>query len=172
MTSSRESSTVPGATVSGVPIPAAVYGGGGLVPFVATAVAAWVVPTPWITAAIFIQLAYGATILSFLGAAHWGLALAGQGRNGDSVAASTWTRLGLSVVPALIAWASLIPALVPRWLDAAILVQMVTFAGVFLGDLRAVRDGLAPAWYPSLRKPLTVVVILALGASLLRMLRG
>ncbi len=148
-----------------VPRAAALYGAAGLIPFVVCALAVWVAPIPWNAFALDIQLYYGATILSFLGAAHWGLALAGYGARGDSAAACTPARLGWSVAPALVAWLSLI--MVPL---VGVTTQIVAFAAVFFGDLRAVKLGLAPAWYPRLRRPLTAVVLIALGVSLLRVL--
>lgn len=94
-------------------------------------------------------LAYGAVILSFVGAVHWGLALA-SGR-------MRIMRMALSVLPALLAWAALLlPAAAGAWL---------LFAG-FLG-LRAweasapVADTL-PAWYRRLRTRLTAAVALLL----------
>lgn len=146
-----------------VPRAAALYGAAGLIPFVVCALAVWVAPMPWNAFALDIQLYYGATILSFLGAAHWGLALAGYGTRGDASAACTPARLGWSVAPALVAWISLI--MVPL---VGVTAQIAAFAAVFFGDLKAVKLGLAPAWYPRLRKPLTVVVVIALGVSLLR----
>lgn len=148
---------------AGVPRAAALYGAAGLIPFVACALAVWLAPMPWNAFALDIQLYYGAAILSFLGAAHWGLALAGYGARGDSAAGCTPARLGWSVAPALVAWLSLI--MVPL---VGVTAQIIGFAAVFFGDLRAVKLGLAPAWYPRLRKPLTVVVLIALGVSLLR----
>lgn len=146
-----------------VPRPAAVYGAAGLIPFVAAAVAVWVLPGGWKTNALYVQLAYGATILSFLGAVHWGLALAGRGTGGDVAAACTWRRLGLSVVPALIGWVSL--TLAPL---LGALVQLVAFAGLMLADGAATRQGLLPPWYPRVRKPLTLVVMLSLAAAIAR----
>lgn len=150
------------------PLPAVVYGSGGLIPFAACAVAAWLLPSGWIAALVFVQLAYGATILSFLGAVHWGVALAGQGANGDSFATCGWTRLGLSVLPALVAWVTLGAIFAPDFLDLALLTQMLTFAALLAGDIQAARRHLMPAWYPRLRQGLTLIVLLALGASLLR----
>ena len=47
----------------------------GLLPFVASVVAAWLAPPAYRSQAIHALLAYGATIASFLGAIHWGLAM-------------------------------------------------------------------------------------------------
>ena len=74
-------------------------------------------------------------------------------------------RLGWSVVPALLAWIAL--ALVPQ-LGLPLLI--VGFCGMFLGDLRAIDAGCAPDWYPSLRKPLTLLVTSCLIATLVALL--
>jgi len=145
---------------AGVPWPAAVYGGAGLIPFAALAVLVWVLPPGWANRALDLLLGYGAVILSFLGAAHWGLALAGAG--GDRTEQS-WQRLGWSVTPALVGWVSL--ALVPL---AGLILQLAGFTAAFFADIRAVRLGIAPAWYPRLRRPLTVVVLICLGAAAVR----
>lgn len=53
------------------------------------------------TQALFALLAYGATILSFLGAIHWGLAL--RDRIDPSASMLAW-----GVVPSLLAWVALL----------------------------------------------------------------
>ncbi|MDX1709527.1 MAG: DUF3429 domain-containing protein [Rhodovibrionaceae bacterium] len=153
--------------LSQLPRPAVWLGFAGLLPFVATALAAWHPEPLVIVYAINLQLFYGACILSFLGAVHWGLALAGAGSQGDPRAAMTFNRLGWSVVPALLAWATL--AMDPL---VGLVGQIVGFAGMFFGDLAAVRRGYAPGWYLALRRPLTVIVILSLGSSLMRAILG
>jgi hypothetical protein len=150
-----------------VPLPAAVYGGTGLIPFVATALAVWAAPAGWDGLALDVQLFYGATIISFLGAAHWGLALAGQGARGDVAAACSWARLGYSVAPSLVAWVSLVTVPV-----IGVIMQMLSFAATFFVDAKTTRVGITPAWYPRLRRPLTIVAIICLGASLLRLAQG
>jgi len=150
-----------------VPRPAAVYGGTGLIPLVVCALAVWLAPSGWDTFALNVQLFYGAVIISFLGAAHWGLALAGVGTDGDEQAACSWTRLGWSVAPALVGWVSLI--VVPL---VGLVMQILAFAAAYAADVRVVHAGLAPPWYPRLRRPLTAVAVIALGAPLLRVIWG
>ena len=41
-------------------------------------------------------------------------------------------------------------------------VFLFAFIGLYLADMHAVREGLAPQWYPALRKPLTLAVCLSL----------
>src|SRR5690606_37692444 len=49
---------------------------GGLVPFVALAIATWITGADAGSRLVIAQLGYGAVILSFIGALHWGAALA------------------------------------------------------------------------------------------------
>jgi hypothetical protein len=83
-----------------LPAPALPLGLGGLIPFLGLAIAAL---AGWEPAGSALA-AYGATILAFLGAVHWGLALrAPPEEQGAAVA-----RLGLGVLPALVAWVALL----------------------------------------------------------------
>ena len=138
-----------------IPIAALWLGPLGLIPFVAGALAPWLLPAERLPDAGLALAGYGAVILSFLGGVHWGLA-APAGRP---------LQIGLSVLPSLIGWLALLvanlyapaPAL---WLLAA------AFAALLPGDLLAAGRGLAPPWYPRLRLPLTLVAVacLAVGA--------
>jgi hypothetical protein len=56
-----------------IALPFRLLGYAGLIPFVAAAALALLGPTPWRGFASAALAAYGATILSFLGAVHWGL---------------------------------------------------------------------------------------------------
>jgi hypothetical protein len=80
---------------------AACLGYAGLLPFVALAMAAWLVPQAYRAQAAHALLAYGATIASFLGAIHWGLAMRGPLtlQPGPFV----W-----GVFPSLVAWVALL----------------------------------------------------------------
>jgi glutaredoxin len=94
-------------------------------------------------------LAYGAVILSFVGAVHWGLAL-GTGR-------LRIMRMALSVLPALLAWAALLlPAAAGAWLLFA------GFLGLRAWEASAPVAGTLPAWYRRLRTRLTGAVALML----------
>ena len=50
-------------------------GYGGLLPFVGLGLATWLLQGPRQAQAVFALLAYGSTILAFLGGIHWGLAM-------------------------------------------------------------------------------------------------
>ncbi|MEM7121454.1 MAG: DUF3429 domain-containing protein [Pseudomonadota bacterium] len=143
------SSTVP------IPAPALWLGASGAVPFVTLAVASLTVDSASQAPVIVALGFYGAVILSFLGGVQWGLAI-----KDHEAAGASFNRLGLSVVPSLIAWlALLLPAL------AGLPLLAVAFIAAYVGDRRAGQRGLAPAWYPRLRLPLTVVVVASLLAA-------
>ncbi|HIC81965.1 MAG TPA: DUF3429 domain-containing protein [Kiloniellaceae bacterium] len=142
------------ATLAAVPRPALVLGFAGLIPFLASALGVWTAGYPRSLIALDIQLAYGAVILSFMGAVHWGLAMAG------GAGAMSFHRLGWSVVPALAGWLALL--LNPAY---GVILMVIGFAGVYFGDLRSIAADNTPAWYKALRKPLTIIVIASLASS-------
>ena len=74
---------------------ASLMGFGGLIPFFICAGAAHSGVSPWAGLALIVIGIYGAVILSFVGAVHWGLAMAGGRR-------PVW--FVWSVMPALYAW--------------------------------------------------------------------
>ncbi|MFL1460753.1 DUF3429 domain-containing protein [Roseococcus sp. DSY-14] len=85
----------------------------GLLPFAGAALAALAI-AGWQADALLWLRGYGAVILSFLGAVHWGLALAA----GESP--FNRQRMVLGVVPALLGWAALLlPVKGGLWLLAA-----------------------------------------------------
>ena len=76
-------------------------GYGGLIPFVALALALWLAPSGAEPVAGMALLGYGATISSFLGGIHWGLLM----RDGPNqyVPSLIW-----GVVPSLLGWLGLL----------------------------------------------------------------
>lgn len=131
-----------------VPEPAAILGLAGLLPFVLGALAT--LDGGWLGRLAPAALTgYAAVILSFMGGVHWGLAMAAE--------RPSWARYGASVVPALLGWAALLLGG-----TVAFLLLAASFASLLAYDLGAVRAGEAPDWYPRLRWPLTIVVVLCL----------
>ena len=133
-----------------LPVLARWLGYAGLIPFVAIAAGLWLGPQEWRAALHAALLGYAAVILSFMGAVHWGLAMAGDGQGAQR-------RLALSVLPALLGWLAL---LLPAGLGYAAL--LLGFAALCLLDVLAGRHGLVPSWYPPLRVRLTAGVVLSL----------
>ena len=94
-------------------------------------------------------IAYGAVILSFVGAVHWGLALA--------TGSMRIMRLSFSILPALLAWAALLlPAAPAAWL------LLAGFIALRAWEASAPVAGTLPAWYRRLRTRLTGAVGLLL----------
>lgn len=101
--------------------------------------------------------AYGAIILSFVGALHWGLAMSlPELSERQRSAWFTW-----SVVPALIAWPAVL--LLPP-LAAPLLV--FGFIAHYLQDRRLARQATLPGWYLPLRLRLSSVAVVCLVAGI------
>lgn len=141
----------------GVPQAGQWLGYAGLIPFLA-ALAGFMLSDD-VRQAYFAQqfLAYGAVILSFVGAVHWGVALGG-GR-------LRMMRMAFSVLPALLAWAALLlPAAAGAWLLFA------GFVGLRMWEASPPVAETLPAWYRSMRTRLTglvglLVLLFALAAA-------
>src|SRR5690554_2734048 len=79
-----------------------------------------------------------------LGAGH-------AGRGGQRTGAHA---AGLSVIPPLLGWFALsLP------INFAIPVFFFAFGTLYFADIWAVKQGLAPAWYTALRRPVSLVII-------------
>jgi len=72
---------------------------------------------------LHVQTTYGAVLLSFLGAVHWGMEFSGYGGNLGA------KRLALGAVPVLYAWPTLL--LEPT---SAIIAQWLGFTGLWAAD--------------------------------------
>ncbi|WP_439594817.1 DUF3429 domain-containing protein [Falsiroseomonas sp.] len=92
--------------------------------------------------------AYGATILAFLGAVHWGLALATPEGAGSR---ATALRLILGVLPALVGWVALLLPLRPGL--GLLALAILATAGI---ESLAARAGLVPRAYLRLRWALSL----------------
>ncbi|KAF8623333.1 hypothetical protein AX15_006410 [Amanita polypyramis BW_CC] len=97
--------------------------------------------------ALDFQVTYGAVLLSFLGAMHWGMEIAGyDGQKG-------YGRLALGAAPILIAWPTLamhpINALIGQWLG---------FTALWLADAKVTLAGWTPKWYSQYRFYLSLLV--------------
>lgn len=138
------------------PKPALVLGFAGLIPFVSPTLL-MAVTESYCPELAFAQLAYGASIVSFLGGARWGFALPES-----SPSKPDWMNLANSVVPPLLAWVTMLmsDSLVPA-------VSMVVMAlGISLHyDLSLLPT--YPSWFKALRSVLTTVAFLSLIGTLI-----
>ncbi|MCB1942722.1 MAG: DUF3429 domain-containing protein [Candidatus Accumulibacter sp.] len=138
------------------PIPRSVVwlGYGGLLPFLVLAPASLFDPhhaTIW-SDALF---AYGALILTFVGALHWGFAMT---LTDLSASQRTWCFVW-SVVPTLIAWSALLFSPMP-----ASVLLVTGFLAHYWQDRFLIAASHLPAWYLPLRFRLTSVACLCLTA--------
>ena len=138
-----------------LPPHATTLGYGGWIPFAALTLAPWVVDEPvlqtWLLRGL---LAYGATILAFLGAVHWGFVLA-RGAPRPALV------LALGTVPALVGTASLM--LTP---PTALVTQMIAFGAIWLYEHRVLGEAVLGKAYLDLRRTLTIGVLLILTVAL------
>ncbi|KAF1944823.1 hypothetical protein EJ02DRAFT_79237 [Clathrospora elynae] len=104
-----------------------------------------------------LQIGYGASILSFLGAIHWGLEWAGYGGY------QGYKRYAIGVVAPAVAWSTL---LMP--VEGALITQFFGFVALYYVDTRATYRGWTPNWYAVYRFVLTMIV----GASIVITLIG
>jgi Protein of unknown function (DUF3429) len=134
------------------PAAALVFGLGGLIPFLALAGLASFGPPSYRQDAMQTLAHYGATILSFVGALHWGYAVR------DNVQGKpAWWRFGWSVLPALVAWIALrFDVAIGLRAQASMLVVCVLVDRSLAPSLHL------PSWLMSLRYTLTAVATVCL----------
>ena len=122
-----------------------------MIPFAAGSIAIWILPPQPAERVAFLLVAYGAVILSFMGAVHWGLVISPRAARADTNE-TRWLSMG--VVPALLGWLALM-------LDplTALVLLALAFAGVHSLDRLAIAAGLAPVWYGRLRFWLSAAVL-------------
>ncbi|WP_316182823.1 DUF3429 domain-containing protein [Bradyrhizobium sp. SZCCHNRI1009] len=141
--------------MSGVPAPMRILGLAGLIPFASLAALVIAGDDPIRQAALRAQIGYGAVIVSFLGAIHWGVAV-------QTPALAGWPRISWGVTPSLLGWVALLlpplPALV--LLAVALLTALISDEYSFGGDDPR-------AWFLKLRRLLSIGAILSLLATLI-----
>ncbi|GAP92278.1 putative mitochondrial inner membrane protein 1 protein [Rosellinia necatrix] len=154
----------------------------GTLPYLGTSVStvylAWVLNTEWPTSSTLannllissetasrllatlepVQLGYGAVIISFLGAVHWGLEYAEKVPNPSR----TKFRYGIGVMAPIVAWPTLFLPV-----EFALTSQFAAFVALYFADARASVRGWAPVWYSTYRFALTAVVGVAIAISLI-----
>lgn len=97
--------------------------------------------------ALSFQVTYGAVMLSFLGALHWGMEFAEIGGQ------KGYSRLMLGASPLVVAWPTL--AMEPM---TALIVQWVGFTSLWYADLKVTGLGWTPKWYSQYRFYLSILV--------------
>jgi hypothetical protein len=133
--------------VSPASVPALILGVSGLFPFVGLASMIGFGPDAWYHYSLMALAYYGAVILTFVGALHWGYALKRSALGGEA-----WLQYGFSVAPALMAWLSL---LLPVW--TALRLQAAGLLICYVFDRTMARNDSVPEWFMKLRAVLTVL---------------
>lgn len=128
----------------------------GLLPFIGHALFAWVAPGSEAAGLMRSQAHYAAAILTFVGALHWGMVVAG----GEAFAAGAGVRLVWSVIPALYAWVMTLypPAVAVPGLFFGLLVALLV-------DLLLYRSQPGLRWFMQLRLVISLVAVACVGAS-------
>ncbi|CAO1637744.1 unnamed protein product [Sympodiomycopsis kandeliae] len=171
-----QAKTITGEMAQQVPRPALLWGAAGVLPYVGTSGASLYLArqaslvangldsrmdietaSALLLHAQNVQIAYGAIILSFLGAIHWGFEWAKLGGRVGNL------RYAMGVIPLAMAWPTILlgpqMALISQW-SAYVLIWFI--------DLKSTTNGWAPAWYSTYRFWLTAAV----GTSIIATLAG
>jgi len=143
-------------TTDVIPRPALLLGWAGVIPFALLTAASVLDMHLWSLDPAMALGAYGACILSFMGGAQWGVLLPQEEGH------APFFRYLASVLPALLAFLCL---LIPS--TSGLIGLIVGFLALLAYDLSAVRQGLAPRWYASLRIQLTLAVVVLLGITVI-----
>ncbi|WWD19206.1 hypothetical protein CI109_103664 [Kwoniella shandongensis] len=156
--------------ISAVPKPALYFGLAGTLPYLGTAISTVVLAREASLASMasngiapsgidlttalsylhtveHIQVSYGAIILSFLGAIHWGMEFSKLGGEFG------YRRLALGIVPVLFAWPTTFLTH-----GTALAVQWFGFTGQWFLDQRASQAGWTTNWYSTYRFYLSIIV--------------
>jgi hypothetical protein len=136
---------------------ARILGFAGVIPFVTFSIGTWIT-LPLVTDSHYILVSYAALILSFMGAIHWGLAMAENNSKRNM-------QLGMSVLPALLGWLALLLPLLHGYI-----VLIACFIFLYLADRQATKSYSLAEWYLPLRMILTTIVIICLSAASLSLL--
>lgn len=134
------------------PKPALYLGLSGLIPFVAAPLVMGATEL-YIPEIAFAQVAYGASILSFLGGVRWGFAVP-EG----SPAKPDWMNLANSVVPSLIAWVALLFS--KDYFTQSAMMVIIGLGIALHYDLALLPT--YPSWFKALRAVLTFVAFFSL----------
>ena len=134
---------------STIPLPALIWGWGGVLPFAGICLALSFAEPSIAAFAQEVLVPYGAIILTFMGGVHWGLQMVRESSD-----RSLYTT---GIAPSLFAVLAILFPVLP-----AIIVLGVGFIGLLIFDLWLMREGRVPRWYGRLRIQLTSAVLACL----------
>ena len=136
---------------------------GGVLPFALLAAGLWLLPIAHSALMVKWLVGYGAVILTFVGALHWGVAMAHpEVPERDRGRLMIW-----SVLPALVAWVAL--GLPPLW---GLLLLGAMFLIQYEADRRLDKRFPLTLWFLRLRGRLTAAVVICIGLAVLGLWRN
>lgn len=148
-----------------VPLAAVAFGYAGILPFVLCATVIWFVDFTVVSSLHTVILGFGIAVFSFMGGIRWGLSMFAPG-------GPTFTQVGISIVPAFLAWMLFLSSYAfPEGLSLMIgqtIALIVFFAALLFADFGLAEKGGVPAWYRGLRFQLTLFVEASLIAVLVK----
>lgn len=124
---------------------------GGLLPFFITLAGTFIGSKELSSYSVVAFISYGAIILGFVGAVHWGFLM-----KSDSIKRQGLL-LSISVLPGLIGWLALISPL-----PVALLMLSVAYPLLFVYEKHSELNSLLPLWYMQMRFRLTIVVTISM----------
>jgi len=151
-------------TFLGIPKPALTLSVFGLIPIAAPHCTPDFLMNAYMETIVNAQITFAIVLLPFLGAVHWGLAMAryrrGDGSSGENrTRTHDWFQYTVSgVLPLVVSWA----ALNTDDQSTAVWLLMGGFSLVLMLDLFVWSIRLTPLWYPVIRIPLTLLVVACL----------
>jgi hypothetical protein len=150
-----------------LPALAVILGIAGLIPFILCGLEAVATNTVTSQLAAYVLIGYGAVILGFLGAVHWGFTLATDHDPAER------PRLALGVLPALAGWGALAATLYTAQPVLGLVLLIVAFILTVIAEWHGHRRGWVPGGYIGLRVAITVVVVAILTTvTVLRLIGG
>jgi uncharacterized membrane protein YidH (DUF202 family) len=129
----------------------------GLIPFIALSVLCLLSAGKLQQQATEALIAYGAVIISFLGAWHWSMAIHGTGRD------AALARMLYAVSPALMGWSAM---LLPQSYGLVLII-----AGLLITVIADRHWQVTFSWYLTLRRRLTFIATISVALALVSMLR-
>lgn len=140
------------------PASALLLGVAGLIPFFGLSLGVGLVGDPVLAERMTLAFVfYAAAILSFLGGVGWGLAM------NETDAAQRGLAFGISIVPALIAWAGAFINV--QNLDFTLAIFAAAFFVQGGWDFHLMQTRRAPRWFGRLRLGLTVAVLISIAVA-------
>ena len=139
-----------------LPVLAVILSVAGIIPFILCGLGAVAANVVTSLLAAYVLIGYGAVILSFVGAVHWGFTLATEHDPAER------PRLLLGVLPALVGWGALAATLYSQQPVLGLILLIVAFILTVIAEWHGHQRGWVPGGYIGMRIAITAIVVLTL----------